>query len=214
MLASQCTTVIFIQRITVLKSIESCWAKGFETNTVTPQEHDAAAENGLNSLIKVNDGGTRIKLEPEYSDPCLKNLAVDGGDSSDGTIVEEHMIGSIELIEEEDRGKLNAPTNGEEEELGAKRSKGAVVRGRPRAKRKKTAIRKGKTNLTKKEPKDIEEPAEECGEKHLKFSIFFVKELKYIYSSLILMRETEVHCVKKKWNPLTNCNNCLKPALI
>lgn len=175
MLASQCTTVIFVQRITVLKCIESCWTKGFETNVVTPKEHDAAAENGLNSLIKVNDGGIRIKMEPEYSNPTLENLTVDGGDSSDGTIVDEHLIGGIELIEEEDRGKLNA-TIGEEEELGEKRSKRTVVRGQPRAKRRKTAIRKGKAKHTKKEPKDIEEPAEECGEMQRKlFSNFFKK---------------------------------------
>jgi len=105
LLASQSAMLVFVQRLTVLKKLQTCWTKGSVAQILLPDDFEPDLEGEVVGVDSANDE-VDVKLEPDFARTVDQRLPLlENGESSDDTIVDEPLACSVVLCDDIDAVK-------------------------------------------------------------------------------------------------------------
>lgn len=136
LLASQNAMLVFVQRLTLLKKLQTCWTKGSEVQIIVPNGFEPDLEGEVVGVDCANDE-VDVKLEPDFARVVGQQTPLaENGESSDETIVDEPLACSAVSGDEVDALKAELETVVEEEKPVVKKKTASRMRLRKKAKAK------------------------------------------------------------------------------
>lgn len=139
LLASQNAMLVFVQRLTLLKKLQTCWTKGSEVQIIVPDGFEPDLEGEVVGVDSANDE-VDVKLEPDLARVVSQRLPrtslLENGESSDDTIVDEPLACSVVSCDDADVVKAEIETMEEEKPVVKKTSSRVGLRTKVKAQEK------------------------------------------------------------------------------